>query len=155
MRMVSGRRDWKTYMFPHPTIQRTVWTGPEKVFIDSCSRAQWCTTSEMEIRACEKNLDGYSATRPTLNFHQKYSRENWFSDQLMEQWSIWLTCMWLLRRGYRLLGEGLQESKCWEASLYVLKLCYTWEVAQVHQICLRMGLGGGVTTPRNSVSIKQ
>ena len=76
MRMVSGRRDGKTYMFPHRTIRHTVWTGPEKVFIDSCSGAQRYTTLEVEIRACDNFSDGYSATRPTRNCHQKYSRKN-------------------------------------------------------------------------------
>ena len=84
---------------------------------------------------------------PYRNWHQKYPRVNWWSTWLVEQRSLRRTCKWLLCRGYRVIGESSQESKCVATSSYVLEPCLTWKIAHGHHICLLTGVRrGGVLT---------
>ena len=70
-RMVSGR-----CFFDHPTLLRSIWLGRVKVCLDSRGIDWRNKISEVEHRLCDLFSDGYYATRPTRNWHQKYSYAN-------------------------------------------------------------------------------
>ena len=140
-RMVSGRGDVKTCLFFHPNIRHMVWLGQENVFLNFSRRAWHHTRSEVERQVCDCFSDGYFKILPTRNWHQKYVCANWCLTWLVEQYSFWLNCMWILRRSYGVIGWGWRKSKRWAVSSYILEPCSTWEIVWGLQIRLQTGVG--------------
>ena len=121
----------------------------ENFRLNPLSRDRRHTSSGMKRQLGDHFSIGYPTMCPTRHWRQKYSIANQGLTRILGLWSLWRTCIKLLRRGYGVPGEGSRYPKQGATPLYVFEPCSTQKILWGSKIFCEQENRGGLCNPKS------